>query len=271
MSAMATQRPVALVIGGSDSGGGAGIQADLQTLTAHGVFGTTAITATTAQNSRGVRSINALPADHVIEQIEAVLDDYPVSAVKIGMLATADIVRAVAATLRKYRARNIVLDPVIAASAGTTALLERNALKVLVAELIPMSTVVTPNLPEVEIMLGIHSNDSGAIANAGRRLLELGAQAAVIKGGHQRTEWITDHYFDAAQHLQFRHRRLPFEAHGTGCSLSSAIAAGLARGCDSAEATRSAVDYVNGAIRHAFRLGLGESATLDHHWSGRWR
>lgn len=239
--------PVALTIAGSDSGGGAGIQADLKTFEAHGVFGTSALTLVTAQNTRGVRAALALPPDLVAAQIGAVLDDFPVAAVKTGALGNAAIVRAVARTLRG-RALPLVVDPVLIAKGGDP-LLDPEAVQVLREELFPLATLITPNLPEAAALFGSEPPASLPL---------------LLKGGHQAGETVTDELRTPAARLMLRApRQLTRHAHGTGCTLSAAITAHLARGLDLLTAVQEAHRYVQAALRAAPGLG-GGSGPLGH-------
>jgi hydroxymethylpyrimidine/phosphomethylpyrimidine kinase len=243
-----------LTIAGSDSGGGAGIQADLKTFAAFGVHGLSAITAVTAQNTRAVRSVHLVPAAAVTAQLEAVAEDFRLGAVKIGMLGSAPIVAAVVRFLRQRPHLPVVLDPVLISSSGTPLLAPR-ARAQLRDDLIPLATVFTPNLPEAEILLDrrdILSADARALA---RDLLALGAQAVLLKGGHGNEDPVRDYLADAGCTRAFRHARLPVIAHGTGCVLAAAIAAGLALGSTPAEAVRAAERHLQNALRASYQAG----------------
>jgi hydroxymethylpyrimidine/phosphomethylpyrimidine kinase len=247
----------ALTIAGSDSGGGAGIQADLKTFQAFGVFGTSAITAVTAQNTLGVSAVLAMPASLVIAQIEAVVTDLGADAVKIGMLANAEIAVAVAATLRAHGLRKIVFDPVMIAKGGAS-LLDEAAVDVLRTVLLPMSSVITPNVPEAEALTGLRIATTADQAQAAEVLVSLGARAAIVKGGHLTDGPALDILFDGLQVIELRADRLATRhTHGTGCTFSSAIAARLARGDDLEIAARTAKAYVTQAILNAPGLGHG--------------
>ena len=239
--------PVVLTIAGSDSGGGAGIQADLKTFMARGVHGTSAITAVTAQNTRGVQSVHVLPAREVQAQIESVFADFAVAAVKTGMLASAPVVRAVARALRAHPHVPLVVDPVMVATRGTR-LLDADALRVLVSELLPRASVLTPNLPEAAVLTGIKATDPRAQAKAADRLRAMGAAAVLLKGGHGRGRLVHDRYADDHGHIEMTHVRRPGHAHGTGCTLAAALAAELARGRTSRQAAQGAVAYVQRAL-----------------------
>jgi hydroxymethylpyrimidine/phosphomethylpyrimidine kinase len=255
----------ALTIAGSDSGGGAGIQADLKTFAAHGVFGTSAITAVTAQNTRGVVSWQALPADLVIAQIEAVAGDLGADAVKIGMLATAAIVEAVAATIRALDLPQVVVDPVMIAKGGDR-LLEADAVAAMKSELLPTAHVVTPNVPEAEVLADMPIRSVDDMRQAGQRILRMGPRVVLVKGGHLEGPDSIDVACAEGSVFELRRPRIHTRhTHGTGCTLSSAIAANLARGLTDREALEGARDYLDGAIRHAPGLGSGHGP-LNHFW-----
>ena len=260
-----TWYPCALTIAGSDSGGGAGVQADLKTFAAHGVYGASAITAVTAQNSRGVHAVHRLPPAIVAAQLAAVLEDIPVTAVKIGMLSSADIITAIAEQLRAQPVPNIVLDTVMLSSSGQR-LLDSDAVPVLREYLFPLATVITPNLPEAASLLG-----RAAITDpleASRALLELGAGAVLLKGGHAAGEELVDVLLtrDRPEPYLFRHRRIDTpNTHGTGCALSAALAARLAQGVPLAMAVDGAISWLQQAIAHAWPLGSGHGP-VHHFW-----
>jgi hydroxymethylpyrimidine/phosphomethylpyrimidine kinase len=263
-----SRRPASvLTIAGSDSGGGAGIQADLKTFAAFGVHGLSAITAVTAQNTVRVTGVHVVPARTIERQIDAVFDDFAIGAVKLGMLATRGVVRTVARALRR-RARDvpIVVDPVMVATSGD-ALLAADAIAALRRELLPLAAVVTPNLPEAELLLGRRIRGRRDMDAAARALLDAGPCAVVLKGGHLARGAIVDLYVDAATRHAFEHPRLRVAGHGTGCTLAAALAAGLALGRAPADAARAAVEHVNGALRNAFHPGRG-AAVLDVFWRG---
>ncbi|HEX5215477.1 MAG TPA: bifunctional hydroxymethylpyrimidine kinase/phosphomethylpyrimidine kinase [Vicinamibacterales bacterium] len=246
----------ALTIAGSDSGGGAGIQADLKTFAAHGVFGTSAITAITAQNTLGVLTVHALSPDLVAAQIDAVTSDLPPRAIKIGMLANAAIAAVVAAWLRAFAAAPVVLDTVMIAKGGAS-LLDADAVDAIRRELIPMATVVTPNVPEAEALTGLSIRSVAGLRDAAARLVAAGARAAVVKGGHLDGPAV-DVLFDGRTFTELRAERVATRhTHGTGCTFSAAIAARLAHGDDVLTAVRSAKDYVTRAIAQAPQLGGG--------------
>lgn len=255
--------PVALTIAGSDSGGGAGIQADLKTFHAFGCFGTSAITAITVQNTLGVTGVHAVPVDVVRAQIAAVAADLPPAACKTGMLATPELVRAVAESIREHRLPNFVLDPVMVATSGDR-LLDPAAERTIIEHLLPLSSLVTPNLDEAALLVGEPVDDEDAMRRAAARLVEMGARAALLKGGHLRGEEMVDVLFDGAEwHAWHRPRQHTRSTHGTGCTLSSAVAAGLAHGRPLAKAVEDALDYVQRAMKAAPGLGAGHGP-LNH-------
>ena len=248
--------PIAcLTIAGSDSGGGAGIQADLKTFAALGVHGTCAITALTAQNTRGVVAVHSVPAKHLRAELEAVFDDFAVAAVKTGMLGDARTVRCVARALARRQPRWLVVDPVMIATSGAR-LLEKPAMRVLVDELIPLADVLTPNLPEAEALTGIAIRTARDGERVAEKLRAFGARTVLLKGGHGRGRQVIDRWFDARGSFEIRNRKLPFEAHGTGCTLSAALAAELANGRAPRIAARRAIAFVQRALTHAYTPGM---------------
>lgn len=261
---------VALTIAGSDSSGGAGIEADLKTFSALGVYGACAITALTAQNTTGVLGIHDVPADFVAAQIDAVFADLEVGAVKIGMLANGAVAQAVAAALARRHARNVVLDPVLAATGGQTLLQGEAAAQLSV--LIAGARLVTPNLPEAAILLEVPvARDERAMGAQAQQLLARGAQAVLIKGGHLDGEESVDLLVDARGTERFAARRVATNnTHGTGCTLAAAIAAGLAKGLALRQAVREAKLYVSGAIAAADRLAIGSGHGPLHHFYKWW-
>ena len=257
--------PVALTIAGSDSGGGAGLQADLKTFHQWCVHGTCAVTAVTAQNTLGVQAIHPVPAATVAAQIRSVAADLPPRAVKSGMLATAGIVGAVAAAIRRNRLGPYVLDPVMVATSGDT-LLDRDAVAAVRHELLPLATIVTPNWPEAALLarMRVTEADPRGMARAARVLVEAGAGAALVKGGHLGGEEVVDVFWDGESEAVLRGPRIDTRhTHGTGCSLSAAIAAGLARDAGLEEAVVGAVRWVREAIAGAPGLGGGDGP-LNH-------
>ena len=255
----------ALTIAGSDSGGGAGIQADLKTFAAHRVFGTSAITAVTAQNTLGVTMWRAMPTDLVTAQIEAVAGDIGADAVKIGMLASAAIVEAVAATIAELDLPHVVVDPVMVAKGGDR-LLEEDAVAAMRTELLPRAHIVTPNVPEAEALSGLTIRSLEDMRAAGERILKLGPRVVLVKGGHLEGPESVDVACTANGTFELRGPRIASRhTHGTGCTLSSAIAANLALGLDDRTALTRAREYLEGAIRHAPGIGRGHGP-LDHFW-----
>jgi len=259
--------PVALTIAGSDSSGGAGIQADLKTFAAFGVYGASVITALTAQNTRGVFGIHPVPPAFVTAQIDAVFDDLDVKAVKIGMVMGLSIIEAITSALSRWKPTPIVLDPVMVASSGDR-LLSAEAVESLRKELIPRASLVTPNLPEAAVLLNESvASDEAAIRSQGRRLLALGARAVLIKGGHGQGAESIDTLFHGGDIIALPAPRIPTtNTHGTGCSLSSAIAAGLAKGETLETAVRGAKTWISAAIAAADRLGVGHGHGPIHHF-----
>jgi hydroxymethylpyrimidine/phosphomethylpyrimidine kinase len=259
-------RPRALSIAGSDSGGGAGIQADLKTFSALGVFGMTAITAVTVQNTRGVSGYEPVPADVVAAQIRAVATDVGVDAAKTGMLASAPIAKAVADAVRETRIPNLVVDPVFVSKHGD-ALLAEAAVEVLRREILPLATIVTPNLPEAAGLSGTDVVTREDMRRAAAAIVELGAGAVLVKGGHLDGDEAADLFVDATTEEWLVTERIDTpHTHGTGCTLSSAIAAHLAKGAALQDAVRSGKAFVTEAIRHALALGSG-IGPVDQLWS----
>ena len=249
--------PVALTIAGSDSGGGAGIQADLKTFHAFGVFGCSAITAVTAQNTIEVATSYALPAELVRDQIRMVATDIPPDAVKTGMLATAALAETVAQAIDEHRLPNYVLDPVMISTSGQR-LLDSEAEEIIRSELVPLATVVTPNLHEARILTGLPVEAPSDLADAARAILDLGARAALVKGGHLGGDEAVDLLLTEEGERTWSRPRLHTSAgHGTGCTLSAALAAGLAAGRPLADAAADAVDFVARALASAPGLGAG--------------
>lgn len=248
--------PVALTIAGSDSGGGAGIQADLKTFAALGVHGASAITAITAQNTVAVTDIFELPTAIIVAQIEAVMSDLGVAAAKTGMLASSRIIEAVAAAIQAHGIPNLVVDPVMVAKGGAK-LLRDEAIDTLRSRLLPLAAVITPNLPEAEVILGRSIRTIGERREAARDLVALGPRAAVVKGGHARDD-VTDVYWDGFDMVELPGTRLPTEnTHGSGCVFSAAIAAGLAKGLEPLAAVRQAKEFISGAIELSLEIGHG--------------
>jgi len=262
--------PIALSVAGSDSGGGAGIEADLKTFSALGVYGACVVTAVTAQNTKGVSAIHAVPADVVAAQIDAVLSDLDVGAIKIGMLANAAIVEAVAAGLARHATRNVVLDPILAASTGAE-LLRADALDAL-RLLIPKARVFTPNLFEAAALLEVPmAQDESEMRVQAEKLLALGAGAVLIKGGHGGGPESVDLLVRAEGVVRLPALRVATRnTHGSGCTLAAAIAAGLAQGLELEAAAKKAKDYVTAAITAADQLAVGSGRGPLHHFHAWW-
>lgn len=255
--------PVALTVAGSDSGGGAGIQADLKTFHAFGVFGTSAVTAVTVQNTLGVRAIHKVPAALVAAQIAAVAADLRPSACKTGMLADATIIGAVAAALRENGMSPLVVDPVMVAASGDP-LLEDEAVAALREDLLPLASLVTPNLDEAEILTGQSVRSESEMRAAAESLVRGGCAAALVKGGHLDGDEVIDLFFDGARWREWRSPRLRSRSsHGTGCTLSAAVAAGLASGRPLVESIDHGIRFTREAIRGGLELGSG-SSPLSH-------
>jgi hydroxymethylpyrimidine/phosphomethylpyrimidine kinase len=259
--------PTALTIAGSDSSGGAGIQADLKTFAALGVYGASAIAALTAQNTRGVSGIHAVPSDFLRAQIDAVFSDLDIGAVKIGMVGARAAIEAIVAALKHWSPKHVVLDPVMVATSGDR-LLAPDAVEALRTKLIPLASIVTPNLPEAAALLNeAIASGEAAIEAQGRKLLALGCPAVLIKGGHGQGSESIDYLVRSAGVLALPAPRVATEnTHGTGCSLSSAIAAGLAKGEPLEQAVRNAKTWITEAIAAADRLGVGRGHGPIHHF-----
>jgi hydroxymethylpyrimidine/phosphomethylpyrimidine kinase len=257
-----------LTIAGSDSGGGAGIQADLKTLLAHGVHGMSAVTAVTVQDSTGVLALHQLPPALVAQQVEAVVDDIGVDAVKTGMLGDAAVVASVAEIVRRRQLPNVVVDPVTASGHGDP-LGGEGALAALREELLPLATVVTPNLDEAAMLTGVVARDVAGLEEAARAVHALGPAWVLVKGGHLDGDDAVDVLYDGRVAVALRAPRIDTRhTHGGGCTLASAIAANLAAGMDVPAAVKSAKTYVTGAIAGGFPLGKGTGPT-DHAWRMR--
>ena len=248
--------PKALTIAGSDSGGGAGIQADLKTFSAFRVFGMSVITAVTAQNSLGVQGVENLPPAFVARQLRSVLDDFGADAAKCGMLSTAPIIEAVAAELERHRIEKLVVDPVMVAKSGDQ-LLQPEARAALADRILPLALLVTPNLPEAEVLAGMRVAEPEDMEEAARRIHVMGPRYVLVKGGHLKGD-ATDLLWNGREFTKFSTPRIDSQnTHGTGCTFSAAIAAGLARGQALGDAIRSAKAYVTRAIREGFQAGRG--------------
>lgn len=264
--------PIAVSIAGSDPSGGAGIQADLKTFSALGVYGATVVTALTAQNTLGVTAIESVRPAFVSAQIDAVFDDLKVDAVKIGMLGEASIIAVVAAGLERHRQQAVVLDPVMVASASPTALLAPDAIESLRRVLVPRALLLTPNLPEAAVLLGAPVAETEAAMRAqAERLLGLGARAVLLKGGHADGAESVDILIDGSTHTRFPAPRiLTRNTHGSGCTLASAIAANLAKGATLADAVGAAKAYVTTAMAAAEQLSIGSGPGPLHHFHALW-
>jgi hydroxymethylpyrimidine/phosphomethylpyrimidine kinase len=263
---------IAVTIAGSDSGGGAGIQADLKSFSANGVYGASVLTALTAQNTKGVSAIHDVPPDFVRAQIDAVYSDLKVNATKIGMLSSVEIIEAVAAGLKAHVTGPVVLDPVMVAASGDPLLAE-TAVDCLISVLVPLADVITPNLQEAAKMLQSEvATSEKEMLHQAEELLKLGAKSVLLKGGHGTGAESSDLYFDAVGNaVWLRTERIATEnTHGTGCTLSSAIAAGLAKGQDLEAAIRSAKNYIQGAISAADQLEIGTGHGPVHHFYQLW-
>lgn len=263
--------PIAVTIAGSDSGGGAGIQADLKTFSALGVYGASVIAALTAQNTHGVTGIHDVPAEFVTAQIDAVYSDLKVRATKIGMLSQPAAIEAVATGLKKYRAKNVVLDPVMVAASGDR-LLVPEAIETIKRELFPVADLITPNLAEAAALLeqpvAKHENEMAA---QGEALLALGAKAVLVKGGHAATRYAVDLLIEPSGIRRFTAERIETRNnHGTGCTLSSAIAANLAKGLVLHDALAAAKSYITAALKAGADLGIGGGRGPVHHFHQLW-
>jgi hydroxymethylpyrimidine/phosphomethylpyrimidine kinase len=259
--------PIALTIAGSDSSGGAGIQADLKTFAALGVYGASAITALTAQNTRGVTGIHVVPAEFLRAQIDAVFGDLAVGAVKIGMVAQLASIDAIADALKRWSPKHVVLDPVMVATSGDR-LLAAEAIEALRQKLIPLATIITPNLPEAAALLDEQvAASEAAIESQGHKLLALGCPAVLIKGGHGEGSESIDYLIRTSGSVALSAPRVATQnTHGTGCSLSSAIASELAKGADLETAVRNAKNFISAAIASADRFTVGHGHGPIHHF-----
>ena len=256
--------PVAMTVAGSDSGGGAGVQADLKTFAALGVYGASALTAITAQNTVAVTAVHELPIDLIAAQIEAVVSDIGVDAVKTGMLSSSEIVEVVARELDRHGIKNLVVDPVMIAKSGDP-LLRQEAVDSVRTLLVPLACIVTPNVPEAETLTGMKVETDEDMREAARRIIGMGARAVVVKGGHREGP-ATDLFYDGTEFVEFTSDRFDtVNTHGTGCTFASATAAGLAQGKSVVEAVAQAKEYVTEAIRNSYPLGKGHGP-VHHFW-----
>jgi hydroxymethylpyrimidine/phosphomethylpyrimidine kinase len=253
-----------MTIAGSDSGGGAGIQADLKTFQALGVYGASTLTAITAQNTLGVTAVHEVPTDVIAAQIDAVVGDIGVDAAKTGMLSSAEIIATVADRLRHWGIERLVVDPVMVAKSGDR-LLREDAVQALIRDVLPMALVLTPNVPEAEVLVGHALETDADIREAARAIVALGPRSVVMKGGHRQGPAV-DVLFDGRDFTDFESERFETpNTHGTGCTFSAAIAAGLAQGLQIVEAVRDAKRYVSEAIRRSQPLGAGHGP-VAHDW-----
>ncbi len=249
-----------LTIAGSDSSGGAGIQADLKTFSAHGVFGMSVITAVTAQNTQKVLDVEDMSCDIIAKQIDAIFTDIDVDAVKIGMVSKIETINTIAKKLNEYKPQNVVVDPVMVSKSGYH-LLQSKAKEALINKLIPLATVVTPNIPEAEVITGMSIRNLKDMEKAGRLIYDLGAENVLIKGGHLENE-ATDILYNGKKFEYFNSKRIKTKnTHGTGCTLSSAIASNLAREFTIIQAISKAKEYINTAIQHSLSIGKGVGPT----------
>lgn len=269
LEAMTTSRkvPVAMTIAGSDSGGGAGVQADLKTFSALGVYGASTLTAITAQNTVAVTAVHEIPVEIIAAQIEAVVTDIGVDAVKTGMLSSPAIVQVVAREVQRHGVANLVVDPVMVAKSGD-ALLREEAVDSVRTQLLPLAALVTPNLPEAETLTGMTISSEQDVKEAAAKILGMGARAVVIKGGHREGP-ASDLFYDGNDFAEFTSERIDtVNTHGTGCTFASAAAAGLAQGMTVLDAVAQAKRYVTEAIRNSYPLGRGHGPV--HHFYEFW-
>ncbi|MCF8233127.1 MAG: bifunctional hydroxymethylpyrimidine kinase/phosphomethylpyrimidine kinase [Bacteroidales bacterium] len=262
----------ALTIAGSDSGGGAGIQADLKAFSANGVYGMSAITAITAQNTEGVRDIHPVPVEIIESQIDSVMEDIGTDAVKIGMLHSSQVIKTVLRSLQKYQMHNVVLDPVMVATSGDK-LLKDDAIETLIKELLPVASVITPNIPEAEIILDKKINTKEDFKNAARELSQTGAESVLLKSGHFKGNELTDIFYISSQDelIEIPFKRIDTKnTHGTGCTLSSAVASWLALGYTLKEAIRKGMEYTHQAILEGSTYQIGKGHGPVHHFYKFW-
>jgi hydroxymethylpyrimidine/phosphomethylpyrimidine kinase len=258
---------IALTIAGSDSGGGAGIQADLKTFSALGVYGTSVLTAITAQNTKSVTGVVEIPLEMIAAQIDAVLSDIGADAIKTGMLSSAAIIETVADRLKSHDVEQLVVDPVMVAKSGDH-LLQTSAVETLRSILLPMATVITPNIPEAEVLVGGSISSIAEMRDAAVSLMDFGPRSVLVKGGHRQGD-ATDVFYDGKEWLELTAPRIQTSStHGTGCTLASAIAANLALGYDLLDSVRNAKAYLTEAIKNAFSVGHGNGPV--HHFFAWW-
>lgn len=254
----------ALTIAGSDSSGGAGIQADIKTMCMNGVYAMSAVTALTAQNTTGVRAIQESTPEFLKEQIDSIFEDIYPDAVKIGMVSSAELIRVIAERLKFYKAKNIVVDPVMVATSGST-LMKTDAVETLIAELLPISTVVTPNIPEGEILSGMSIDSEESMVHAAKKIGDSYNCAVLLKGGHNIND-ANDLLYSKGEHTWFRGERIDNpNTHGTGCTLSSAVASNLSKGFSLNESVKRAKDYISRALKAQLNLGKG-SGPMAHNF-----
>ncbi len=257
--------PRALTVAGSDSGGGAGIQADLKTFTVLGVYGMSAITSITVQNTQGVYGVLDIPPHMVYDQIRVVVQDIGVDALKTGMLSSSEIIRAVAQAIRDFELKNLVVDPVMVSKSGDP-LLKEEAKKTLVQELIPLALIITPNIPEAQELCGFEIRTLEDMERACKELIALGCGAVLLKGGHMQGEKSVDVLYDGKEFEYMEGRFIRTKnTHGTGCTISSAITAYIAKGLELRHAVLKAKEYIQGAIENSLPLGKGHGP-LNHMW-----
>jgi hydroxymethylpyrimidine/phosphomethylpyrimidine kinase len=257
--------PRAMTIAGSDSGAGAGIQADLKTFAAHGVYGTSVLTAVTAQNTTSVLAIAEVPEEVIVHQIDGVMEDIGADAIKTGMLSAASIIEVVADRIEAWGVKNLVVDPVMVAKSGD-ALLQPTAVRTMVKLLLPLALVVTPNIPEAEVLSGKRIVDQASEEDAARIIAGLGPTYVVIKGGHRDSGDAMDLIYDGASFERITSPRIETaNTHGTGCTFSAAIAANLALGAEPSAAITRAKEYLSGALRESFPIGAGHSPVNHFH------
>ncbi|MEA2107652.1 MAG: bifunctional hydroxymethylpyrimidine kinase/phosphomethylpyrimidine kinase [Bacteroidota bacterium] len=261
-----------LTIAGSDSGGGAGIQADLKAFSANGVYGMSAITAITAQNTERVRAIHPVPVDFIEKQIATVMEDIGADTVKIGMLHSTEVIKTVIASLKKYQINNIVVDPIMVATSGDK-LLQDNAIDILIKELLPLASVITPNIPEAEIILNKKIHNWSEFTEAARKLSQTGAKSVLLKSGHFKAEKLIDIFYvsEGDELIEIPYKRIDTKnTHGTGCTLSSAIAAWLAHGFSLKEAIQKGLKYTHQTIAEGSKYQLGKGHGPVHHFYKFW-
>ena len=252
----------ALSIAGSDSSGGAGIQADIKTMTMNGVYAMSAITALTAQNTTGVRAILEVEPEFLKQQLDSVFEDIYPDAVKIGMVSSSELIKVIAERLRFYKAKDIVVDPVMVATSGS-ALMKTDAVETLIAELLPLATVVTPNIPEAEILSGMSICKKEDLVKAAKKISDEYHCAVLLKGGHSVSD-ANDYLYADGNGVWFEGKRIDNQnTHGTGCTLSSAIASNLAKGFSLEESVKNAKEYISGALSAMLNLGKG-SGPMNH-------